>query len=68
VKFQGVTISGSLNREETKHLRTKMQMIFQDPMACLNIRAKPTENGAQTEQGAKKSASLYSKCSGKRFA
>lgn len=23
-------------------------------MACLNIRAKPTENGAQTEQGAKK--------------
>lgn len=25
-----------------------------DPMACLNIRAKPTENGAQTEQGAKK--------------
>jgi len=39
-----------------------------DPMACLNIRAKPTENGAQTEQGAKKSASLYSKCSGKRFA
>lgn len=47
VKFQGVTISGSLNREETKHLRTKMQMIFQDPMACLNPRKKVLDIVAQ---------------------
>lgn len=47
VKFQGVTISGSLTGEETKHLRTKMQMIFQDPMACLNPRKKVLDIVAQ---------------------
>ncbi|WP_026892594.1 ABC transporter ATP-binding protein [Lacrimispora aerotolerans] len=47
VKFKGVTISGNLDREETKHLRTKMQMIFQDPMACLNPRKKVLDIVAQ---------------------
>lgn len=38
--FKGKDISGKLSREDTKLLRTKMQMIFQDPMACLNPRKK----------------------------
>ena len=38
--FNGCDISGKLNREDRKMLRTKMQMIFQDPMACLNPRKK----------------------------
>ena len=40
VLFEGVEISGHLGAEETRHLRTRMQMIFQDPMACLNPRKK----------------------------
>ncbi len=40
VRFHGAVISGKLTKEQTKHLRTKMQMIFQDPMACLNPRKK----------------------------
>ena len=40
VTFEGVEISGALGAKETKHLRTRMQMIFQDPMACLNPRKK----------------------------
>lgn len=38
--FNGKDISGKMNHEEIKVLRTKMQMIFQDPMACLNPRKK----------------------------
>ena len=38
--FNGVNISGKLSRKSLKLLRTKMQMIFQDPMACLNPRNK----------------------------
>ena len=38
--FEGVDISGKLSQHQVKHLRTKMQMIFQDPMACLNPRKK----------------------------
>lgn len=45
--FKGVNISGKLTKEETKHLRTKMQMIFQDPMACLNPRMKVIDIVAQ---------------------
>ena len=40
VTFEGVEISGKLSADETRHLRTQMQMIFQDPMACLNPRKK----------------------------
>ncbi len=47
VLFQGVNISGKLSPKETAHLRTKMQMIFQDPMACLNPRKKVIDIIAQ---------------------
>ena len=40
VIFNGKNISGKMSKEELKLLRTKMQMIFQDPMACLNPRRK----------------------------
>ena len=40
ITFEGVDISGKLSQHQVKHLRTKMQMIFQDPMACLNPRKK----------------------------
>ncbi|MGI6509015.1 MAG: ABC transporter ATP-binding protein [Erysipelotrichaceae bacterium] len=45
--FDGVDISGKLSKEVEKHLRTNMQMIFQDPMACLNPRKKVKEIIAQ---------------------
>lgn len=38
--FNGENISGKLSPKEIKLLRTKMQMIFQDPMACLNPRKR----------------------------
>ena len=38
--FNGKNISGNMSKDELKLLRTKMQMIFQDPMACLNPRRK----------------------------
>ena len=38
IVFNGKEIGGKLDKETTKELRTKMQMIFQDPMACLNPR------------------------------
>lgn len=47
IKFDGVDISGKLSKEEGKHLRTNMQMIFQDPMACLNPRKKVLDIVAQ---------------------
>lgn len=47
ITFQGVTISGKLTAHQTKHLRTKMQMIFQDPMASLNPRKKIIDIVAQ---------------------
>ena len=40
VTFEGVDISGPLGPDAARHLRTRMQMIFQDPMACLNPRKK----------------------------
>ena len=36
ILFHGKCISGQFGREERKLLRTKMQMIFQDPMSSLN--------------------------------
>lgn len=40
IKFNGMDISGKMNKETNKALRTQMQMIFQDPMASLNPRKK----------------------------
>ncbi len=41
--FDGTDISGKLDKKATAALRTQMQMIFQDPMACLNPRKKVGE-------------------------
>ena len=40
ITFDGVDISGKMSAADEKKLRTEMQMIFQDPMACLNPRQK----------------------------
>ena len=40
IKFCGRDISGKMSKEDEKFLHTNMQMIFQDPMACLNPREK----------------------------
>ena len=40
ITFKGADITGAMNKETTNLLRTKMQMIFQDPMASLNPRKK----------------------------
>ena len=47
ILFNGVDISGKLNKETERHLRTNMQMIFQDPMASLNPRKKVLDLIAQ---------------------
>lgn len=38
--FDDMDISGKLSKRSKERLRTEMQMIFQDPMACLNPRKK----------------------------
>ena len=38
--FDGMDISGKMKSADQKNLRTRMQMIFQDPMASLNPRKK----------------------------
>ena len=40
IRFNGMDISGKLNKSTNNALRTQMQMIFQDPMASLNPRKK----------------------------
>ena len=47
IVFNGIDISGKLDRETMRMLRTKMQMIFQDPMASLNPRKKVIDIIAQ---------------------
>lgn len=47
INFDEVNISGKLSEKEKKHLRINMQMIFQDPMACLNPRKKVLDIIAQ---------------------
>lgn len=47
IMFDGVDMSGKLSHEKEKHLRTNMQMIFQDPMASLNPRKKVLDLIAQ---------------------
>lgn len=45
--FDGKDISKKLSKEDQAYLRTNMQMIFQDPMACLNPRKKVKQIIAQ---------------------
>ena len=40
VLYQGERISGKISREKDREVTRKIQMIFQDPMASLNERAK----------------------------
>ena len=40
INFNGMDISGRINKANSQALRTQMQMIFQDPMASLNPRKK----------------------------
>ena len=40
ILFRGEPITGKVDRQKAKKLRMQMQMIFQDPMASLNERAK----------------------------
>lgn len=40
ITFDGIDITGKMSAADAKKLRTEMQMIFQDPMACLNPRQK----------------------------
>ena len=47
ITFGGVDITGRLEAQTEKMLRTQMQMIFQDPMACLNPRKKVVDIIAQ---------------------
>lgn len=47
VEFNGAEISGKLSGKELERLRTRMQMIFQDPMASLNPRRKVMDIVAQ---------------------
>ena len=47
IYFNGADISGKLDSKTNKMLRTEMQMIFQDPMACLNPRKKVVDIIAQ---------------------
>ena len=47
VTFGGRDISGKLSAQDETYLHTKMQMIFQDPMACLNPRKKVLDIIAQ---------------------
>lgn len=47
IVFKGKDISGKLDPEIEHMLRIQMQMIFQDPMACLNPRKKVVDIIAQ---------------------
>ena len=47
ILFHGQNISGKLTKAENYTLRTKMQMIFQDPMASLNPKKKVLDIIAQ---------------------
>ncbi len=40
IRYQGERISGKISKNQDKKLTEKIQMIFQDPMASLNERAK----------------------------
>lgn len=40
IEYKGKRVNAKLSKDEIKHFRQKVQMIFQDPMASLNDRAK----------------------------
>lgn len=40
IEYKGSRVSSKLGKDDMKHFRQKVQMIFQDPMASLNERAK----------------------------
>ena len=40
ILFKGKRISGKIDKETNREIVKKIQMIFQDPMASLNERAK----------------------------
>lgn len=40
IQYKDKSIAGKLDKKQMQHLRMEMQMIFQDPMASLNERAK----------------------------
>ena len=58
VWFNGARIDGQLNKEETRAVTSKMQMIFQDPVASLNPRMTVEEIIAE---GAKINGIFHSK-------
>ena len=58
VWFNGARIDGQLNKEETRAVTSKMQMIFQDPVASLNPRMRVEEIIAE---GAKINGIFHSK-------
>ena len=47
ITFDGMDISGKMSRQTEARLSSDMQMIFQDPMACLNPRQKVADIIAQ---------------------
>ena len=47
IRFEDREISGKLSKAERSFVCQKMQMIFQDPMACLNPRSKVIDIVAQ---------------------
>lgn len=47
IEFEGKKISGKIDKSTESMIRTKMQMIFQDPMASLNPRKKVLDIVAQ---------------------
>mgnify|MGYP004605525279 CR=1 FL=1 len=47
ITFDGMDISGKMSPQTEARLRSDMQMIFQDPMACLNPRQKVADIIAQ---------------------
>lgn len=47
IEFRGMDISGALSSQTERTLHTKMQMIFQDPVASLNPRKKVLDIVAQ---------------------
>ena len=59
ITFDGMDISGKMSRQTEARLRSDMQMIFQDPMACLNPRQKVADIIAQGLSSASRKAGFF---------